>query len=96
LTLRRCAAKYAAESKPLDGLLSQTARRELLERRLGPALAARAVQTQGVNVLDQVGDGVQVDGGGHCHPRLRPMRAQGVSLVWRGDTSASDAAAQGW
>ena len=69
---------------------------KLRERRLGPALAARAVQTQGVNVLDQVGHGVQVDGGGHCHPRLRPMRAQGVSLVWRGDTSASDAAAQGW
>lgn len=69
---------------------------KLRERRLGPALAARAVQTQGVIVLDQVGDGVHVDGGGHRGPRVRAMRVQGVSLVWRGDTRASDAAAQGW
>jgi hypothetical protein len=45
---------------------------------------------------EQVGDGVQVDGGGHRRPRMRSMRAQGVSLVRRGDTRASDAAPQGW
>jgi hypothetical protein len=45
---------------------------------------------------EQVGDGVQVNGGGHRDPSVRSMRAQGVSLARRGDTRASDAAPQGW
>jgi hypothetical protein len=39
---------------------------------------------------------VHVNGGGHRDPSVRLIRAQGVSLAWRGDTRASDAAAQGW
>jgi hypothetical protein len=41
---------------------------------------------------EQVGNGVQVDRGGHRDPSVRSMRAQGVSLVSRGDARASDAA----
>ena len=96
LPLGRGTATNTAETQEADRAVGEATGGKLRERRLGPALAARAVQTQGVIVLDQVGDGVQVDGGGHRRPRVRPMRAQGVSLVWRGDTRASDAAAQGW
>ena len=96
LPLGRGTATNTAETQEADRAVGEATGGKLRERRLSPALAARAVQTQGVIVLDQVGDGVQVDGGGHRRPRVRPMRAQGVSLVWRGDTRASDAAAQGW
>lgn len=96
LPLGRRTATNTSEAQEADRAVGEAMRGKLCERRLGPALAARAVQTQGVIVLDQVGDGVHADGGGHRHPRVRPMRAQGVSLVLRGGTRASDAAAQGW
>ena len=54
---------------------------ELLERCLTPAIAAQAVELQRVIAREQVGDGVQVDGGGHRRPSVRSMRAQGVSLA---------------
>lgn len=96
LELSRCAALDTAEPEGADRGRAQAAVGEALERRLVPAVATQAVKLQRVVALEQVGDRVQVNGGGHLRPRVRPMQAQGVSLVWRGGTRASDAAAQGW
>ena len=85
-----------AEPQSTDRGCAHAASGEMLERRLAPAVAMQTVKLQRVVALDQVGDGVQVDWGGHRRPRVRPLRAQEVSLVGRGDTRASDAAAQGW
>ena len=74
------AAVDAAESQCRDGSIGEAALGEGLERCLTPAIAAQAVELQGVVAREQVGDGVQVDGGGHRRPSVRSMRAQGVSL----------------
>jgi hypothetical protein len=59
--LGRFAAHHAAKVEPLDRPVGETACGELRQRRLGPAVAARAVETERVVVREQVGDGVQVD-----------------------------------
>ena len=86
----------AAESQCRDGSIGEAALGQGLERCFTPAVAAQAVKLQRVVASEQVGNGVQVDRGGHRDPSVRSMRAQGVSLVRRGDTRASDAAPQGW
>lgn len=96
MELSRCAALDTAEPESADRGRAQAAVGEALERRLAPAVAMQTVELQRVVALEQVGDSVQVDGGGHRRPRVRSMRVQGVSLVLRGGTRASDAAAQGW
>ena len=73
----------AAEAQGRDGSIGEAAPCEGLERRLPPAVAVQAVELQGVAAREQVGDGVQVNGGGH-RLRVRSMRAQGVSLAARG------------
>jgi hypothetical protein len=81
LALGGPAALSAAKAQGRDRPIAQTAACELLERRFTPAVAAQAVELQCVVAREQVGDGVQVDGGGHRRPRVRPMRAQWVSLA---------------
>jgi hypothetical protein len=82
LALGRAAALSAAKAQFPDRSISQPAADELLEWGLAPAIAAQAVELQGVVAGQQVGDGVQVDGGEHCRPSLRLNRAQGVSLAF--------------
>ena len=69
-----------AEPESADQGRAHAAVGEALERRLVPAVATQTVKLQRVVALDQVGDGVQVNGGGHRRPRVRSMRVQGVSL----------------
>ena len=79
--VRRAAAVDAAEAQCRDGSIGEAAPGEGLERCFTPAVAAQAVELQRVVAREQVGDGVQVDGGGHHDPSVRSMRAQGVSLA---------------
>jgi len=78
--LGEAAAVCAAKAQGGDGWVGQALRREVLERRCTPAIAAQAVQLQGVVAREQVGDGVQVDGGGQARS-VRSNQVQGVSLL---------------
>ncbi len=65
LELSRCPAADTAEpERPYRGR-AQAAIGEVLERRLAPAVATQAEKLQGVAALEQIGDRVQVNGGGH-------------------------------
>ena len=59
------AASGAAKAQGRDRPVGQSSVGELIERGCTPAVAAQAVQLQGVVAGQQVGDGVQVNGGGH-------------------------------
>ena len=52
----------------------------LRERRRTPAVAVQAVELQGVVAREQVGHGVQVDGGGLVAERALNARRSGVTL----------------
>ena len=64
--------------KAVIGRSASPALDELRERCLAPAIAAQAVELQGVIAREQVGDRVQVNGAGH-RPSLRSDQVQGVS-----------------
>ena len=71
----------AAKAQSRDRPVGQSSVGELLERGCTPTVAAQAVQLQGVVAGQQVGDGVQVNGGEeHRRPSVRVRQAHRVSL----------------
>jgi hypothetical protein len=78
LALGRSAADHATKVEPLDRTIGEAARGEVRQRRLGPAVAAQAVEAERVVVCEQVGDSVQVDR--VACAQHGAWRAQGVSL----------------
>ena len=83
LELSRCAAVDTSEPESTDRGRAHAAIGEALERGLAPAVAMQTVELQRVVALEQVGDSMQVDGGGHRRESAPDAGAGGEPSVAR-------------